>query len=150
MLDALKRLGALIASPFTRTRQVKAMAKAGLPLTPAQRAWLKVLEGFLVAGLVAAGLVLAQFIASGSTDLLAMARSALAAFLVAAIMAAVKYAKANGDANVQNVATALDPVTAQLIAGLQKWGNLPSDVPEETATPELAALHPEMMTPEDK
>lgn len=139
-----------MSNPISATRQLQDMANNGLPLTPGQRAFLKLLEGFAVAGLVAAGGIAASLIGSGSVDLLAMGRAALAAFAVAFIMAAVKYYKAHGDSQQQAVATALDPLTQQVISGLTKWGNLPSDTPEETPTPELATLHPDMKTPDDE
>ncbi len=72
-------------------------ANAYAPLSPAQRALLKFLEGLLFTGVVAAlPLVIAAFTQT-SVDWGIVARAALAAFITAILMTLLKYLRALGD-----------------------------------------------------
>lgn len=72
-------------------------AWAGLNLSPAERAWLKLIEGFILAGIVAALPAVAELLSAGTVDWATVGRTALGTFAVAVLMAAVKYCKAHGD-----------------------------------------------------
>lgn len=73
-------------------------ARAYAPLTPAERAVLRLLEGLACAALVAALPVVAQVLAAqGSVNWPDVGRAALAAGAVAVLLALAKYARAHGD-----------------------------------------------------
>jgi uncharacterized membrane protein len=113
------------------------LARAGVNLTPGQRAILRLVEGVIVAAAVAALPVVAQFLAGADLahlDYAALARYSVGAFLVALIMAVMKYAKAHGDPAL--VAT-LDPVAANAEGAIRQWADIPNDVVIE---PELPAM----------
>ncbi len=72
-------------------------ARAGATLTPAERALLRLAEGLLCAGLVAAAPVLAQALSQQGVNWGDVARAALAAAATAILLALTKYARAQGD-----------------------------------------------------
>lgn len=74
-----------------------ARARAYQPLTPAERATLKLLEGLFSVALVAALPVVADALGRQSVNWTDIARTALAAAAVAVLLALSKYAKAHGD-----------------------------------------------------
>ena len=74
-----------------------ARSRAQLNLSPGERAFLKLIEGFVVAGVVAALPIVAQLLAQQSVNWADVARLAGGTFAVAALMAAAKYYKAQGD-----------------------------------------------------
>ena len=81
-----------------------ALARAGATLTPGQRAFLKLVEGFVIAGAVTAVPVVADLLTRpGGVDWQTVIKAGAEAFTVAALMAASKYYKAQGEAPVANV-----------------------------------------------
>ena len=72
-------------------------ANAGLNLTPGERAALKLVQGFILAGLVAALPVLAQLLAAQTINWADVARIAGGTFGVAVLMAVAKWFSAQGD-----------------------------------------------------
>lgn len=72
-------------------------ARAYAPLTPAERAVLRLFEGLACAALVAALPVIAQALAHGPVNWPDVGRAALAAGAVAVLLALAKYARAHGD-----------------------------------------------------
>ncbi len=72
-------------------------ARARLALTPAERALLRLMEGLLCAGLVAAAPIVAQALGQQSVNWGDVARAALAAAATAILLALTKYARAQGD-----------------------------------------------------
>ena len=72
-------------------------ARAGMALTPAERALLRLAEGLLCAGLVAAAPVIAQALGRQGVIWGDVARAALAAGATAILLALAKYARAQGD-----------------------------------------------------
>ena len=72
-------------------------ARAGMALTPAERAVLKLIEGVVLAGIVAAAPVVAQALAGQHPDVLNALHVGLSAFCVAALGAILKYVRAFGD-----------------------------------------------------
>ena len=93
-----------------------ALARIGANLTPGQRAFLKLVEGFCVAGVVAATPVVASLLSRQGVAWQDVARIAVAAFLTAALLAASKYYKAQGDAPLSQVLT-LAAQEAQTLGG---------------------------------
>lgn len=84
-----------------------AQARAGAPLTPMQRAILKLVEGLAGVALVAALPVIAAALSSQSPNWADVAREALSAAGVAAFLALLKWAKAQGDPLLSTVADAI-------------------------------------------
>ena len=74
-----------------------ARARANMTLTPGERALLKLIEGLLCAGVVAALPALAGALGHNGVHWSDVARTALAAGAVAVLLALAKYAKAHGD-----------------------------------------------------
>ena len=74
-----------------------AQARQYAPLSPGQRAILKLAEGLLCAALVAALPVVADALARGAINWSDFGRTALAAAAVAVLLALAKYLKAHGD-----------------------------------------------------
>lgn len=67
------------------------------PLTPGERALLRLIEGLACAGLVAALPIVAAALGSTDVNWGTVVRAALAAVAVAILMALAKYTKAHGD-----------------------------------------------------
>lgn len=74
-----------------------AQAANNQPLTPAQRAFLKLVEGFLLSALLVAGQTFFQYAAVGAVDWQAALHTALIAGAVAFLLAVAKYYKSHGD-----------------------------------------------------
>jgi hypothetical protein len=72
-------------------------ARAGMALTPGERALLRLAEGLLCAGLVAAAPIVAQALGQQVVNWGDVARAALAAGATAILLALTKYARAQGD-----------------------------------------------------
>lgn len=72
-------------------------AHARAALTPAERALLRLAEGLLCAGLVAAAPVIAQALGQQSLNWGDVGRAALAAAATAILLALAKYARAQAD-----------------------------------------------------
>jgi hypothetical protein len=107
-------------------------AAAGLPLSPAQRAFLRFVEGLLMTALVAALPVFSQLLAGQNLAQLnwaATAQSAAGAFGVALLLTLSKYFKAHGDLPGAAAGQLLDTAAADL----QKTAGLPNDVKIEPA-----------------
>jgi hypothetical protein len=107
---------------------VFAKARAHESLTPAQRAFLKLVEGFIIAGVVAALPVLSLALGEDSGNWAGVGRVALGTFATAALMAAVKYLKAQGD---PPLADALTTVARDVErwSGANDVGNKPAAAP---------------------
>lgn len=82
-------------------------ARSGAPLTPMQRAMLRLVEGLAAVALVAVLPVVASALSQSSPNWSDVAREALAAAGVAVALAVLKYAKAQGDPLLSTVADAL-------------------------------------------
>ena len=107
-------------------------AAQNLPLTPGERAFLKLVEGFLMSAFVAALPVLSQLLAGANLahlDYWATLRTFVAAFGVALLLAISKYYKAHGDVAGLAVGQVLDTAAADL----QQTAGLPNDVKVEPA-----------------
>lgn len=78
-------------------RDLYIRARAHTALTPGERALLKLIEGLLCAGVVAALPVISGALGHSGVHWADVARTALAAGSVAALLALAKYAKAHGD-----------------------------------------------------
>lgn len=91
------------APPASRAVQAQragtlfARARAYAPLTPGERALLRLIEGLACAALVAALPVVADALGHGSVRWDDVVRTALAAAGVAVLLALAKYARAQGD-----------------------------------------------------
>src|SRR5258708_29185240 len=96
---------------------VFAKARAHESLTPTQRAFRKLVEGFIIAGVVAALPVLSLALGQDSVNWAGVGRVALGTFATAALMAAVKYCKAQGD---PPLAAALTTVAT----GVGRWSGV--------------------------
>ena len=112
-----------------------ALARIGANLTPGQRAFLKLVEGFCVAGVVAATPVVASLLSKQGVAWQDVARIAVAAFLTAALLAASKYYKAQGDTPLGDVlaAAASEAQTIGGAAGAQ-GKPAPSEAPSAAAS----------------
>jgi hypothetical protein len=111
-------------------RTLFARSRAYAPLTPAERALLRLLEGLLCAALVAALPILADALSRASVNWGDVARTALAAAAVAILLALAKYARAHGD-------PALGAVLTAGAAILDKRTGAP-DTPASPAAPPAA------------
>lgn len=107
---------------------VFAKANQGLNLSPAARALLKLVEGFVIAALVAALPVFANLMAQQNVNWLDALRTAGATFAVALIMAVWKYLKAQGDSPLLDAAA---PTIQDVINKIDAWGGIPNDVKTE-------------------
>ena len=77
--------------------QVFTKARSYAPLAPAERALLKLIEGLVCAALVAALPILADALGRGGVNWGDVGQAALAAGATAALLALLKYCKAQGD-----------------------------------------------------
>jgi hypothetical protein len=93
-----------------------AKASKGLNLFPAERALLKLVEGFVIAGIVAVLPVLSLLLGQANIDWTAVGRIALGTFATAALMAAVKYLKAQRDMPLAEPLAAVLEGAAQQVA----------------------------------
>ncbi len=88
-----------------------ARARQYAPLSPGQRALLKLAEGLLCAALVAALPIVADALARGDVNWGDAGRTALAAATVAVLLALAKYLKAHGD---PQIGATLDSLGAEV------------------------------------
>lgn len=102
---------------------VFAQARNNLNLTPGQRAFLKLVEGFLVAGVIAALPIISQALAAQSINWSQVLRTAAAAFSVAVLLALTKYLKAQNDPPLNTVAAT---VTQSVVSEIPRWSGVPS------------------------
>lgn len=84
-----------------------AKANQGLNLTPGERAVLKLIEGFFIAGLASLAPVVARLAAQQNINWSDELRIVLVTFTVAVLFAISKYFKAQGDAPLATAADAL-------------------------------------------
>ena len=111
---------------------VFAKAQNNLNLTPGERAFLKLVEGFVVAGIVAALPIISQALAAQSINWAQLLRTAAATCSVAALLAVTKYLKAQNDPPLSTVATTIAPAA---ITDIPRWAGVPSfDVIPTVAT----------------
>ena len=111
-----------------------AQAAAGKPLTPAQRATLKLIEGFFLAGLVAAVQVFAQYLSpDGYIDWPNVIHTAAIAGAVATLMAIAKYYKSHGDPLLATVATTAAQSLEPTLYNRAEAGTAPA--PSTTSNP---------------
>jgi hypothetical protein len=110
-----------------------ARARAQLNLSPGERALLKLVEGAVLAGIVAALPVVAQLLAQQRVNWTEVARIAGATFAVAALMALAKFYKAQGDQPLEEVVSLAASTLAQK-AGVSdvKVPFAPPPVPQTT------------------
>jgi hypothetical protein len=107
---------------------VFAKARAHESLTPAQRAFLKLVEGFIIAGVVAALPVLSLALGQADVNWAVVGRVALGTFTAAVLMAAVKYLKAQGDPALAAVLTTVAGDVGRW-SGVNDVGNKPAPAP---------------------
>ena len=123
---------------------VFAKSAAHQNLSPAARAFLKLIEGCVIAGVVAALPVLAMALGQATPDWPGIGRIALGTFATAALMAAVKYCKAQGD---PPLAQPVSQVLTAAATAVGKWagpsdsGNRPAPAPP-TPAPVPASTYP--------
>jgi hypothetical protein len=77
--------------------QLLQRARRHEPLTPGERAFLRLIEGLVCTALVAALPVVADALGSAGVNWTDVGRAALAAAAVAVLLALAKYARAQGD-----------------------------------------------------
>lgn len=116
-----------------------AQSRAGANLSPGQRALLKLIQGFVIAGIVAAWPVISQALAQQTIDWPQLLRNAGYAFAVAFFMAIYKYCSAQGDPPLQPLANAaLDVATAiEQHADIPYPNPLPFNAPTPPAPAEV-------------
>lgn len=102
---------------------VFAQAHNHLNLTPGQRAFLKLVEGFCVAGVVAVLPFISQALAAQSINWAQVLRTAAATFSVAALLAVTKYLKAQNDPPLTTAATT---IAQAVITDIPRWAGVPS------------------------
>lgn len=142
------------APPVSKAGQVQhggtlfARARAYAPLTPGERALLRLIEGLTCAALVAALPVVASALGHGPVRWDDVARTVLAAAAVAVLLALAKYARAQGDpalgTALAEVAGALNPHPASSASDPSK-----SDATGDTGTAPTAAHITVSMVPGD-
>lgn len=115
-----------------------AKASAGLPLTPAQRAFLRLLEGFFMTGFVVAVQTFALYSSEGYVDWANVAHTALIAGAVAFLLAVAKYYKSHGDVLVSTLAStaagALESATPTLYTRAEQGAPATSNASGDAAT----------------
>ena len=97
------------------------LARAGASLTPGERAFLKLVEGWVIAGALSALVVFLTAVSQPKPDWANMLRISATAFAVATAFAAVKWVKAHLD---PPLAAAVDAAAARL--GVSDYGNKPA------------------------
>jgi hypothetical protein len=95
--DDTERIDIMHTSQNLSSANLLRRARAHATLTPAERALLRLGEGLLCAGLVAALPVVAEALARQSVDWSAVGRAALAAAATAILLALNKYLNAHSD-----------------------------------------------------
>ena len=102
---------------------VFAQARNNFNLAPRQRAFLKLGEGVIVAGIVAALPIISQALAAQSIDWSLVLRTAAATFSVAVLLAITKYLKAQNDPPLTTVATT---IAQSVVSDIPRWAGIPS------------------------
>ncbi|HLJ80635.1 MAG TPA: hypothetical protein VKT52_04045, partial [Ktedonobacterales bacterium] len=100
-----------------------AQARNNLNLAPSQRAFLKLVEGFIVAGIVAVLPFISQALAAQSINWAQVLRTAAATFSVAALLAVTKYLKAQNDPPLTTVATT---IAQAAVTDIPRWAGIPT------------------------
>lgn len=114
-----------------------ARAHANLNLTPAERAFLKLAEGFLAAGLIAALPVIAQALAAQHIDWAQALRTAVATYAVAVLLAIAKYLKAQNDPPLAATAAVIEQAAD---ASIPRWAGIPSFDAASATAPALSTM----------
>jgi hypothetical protein len=127
--------------------QVFSKAAQGANLSPAARAFLRLVEGIVAAAVVTAVPLIAQYLAGkdfATLDYAAALRYAVATLAVALLMAGLKYAKAHADSPLVEAAAGL---VQQAASAIEAWGGVandvkiePPDVPPDTPGAPAAPL----------
>ena len=114
-------------------------AHAGANLTPGQRAFLKLVQGFVLAGIVAAVPIFSLAMAQQSVDWGQVLRNAASAFAVAFLLALYKFASAQGDAPLaqvaQGLATAIEEHVETPATNPMPFSSPPAATSTSTTTP---------------
>lgn len=97
------------------------------PLTPGERAFLRLIEGLVCAALVATLPVVADALGSAGVNWTDVGRAALAAAAVAVLLALAKYARAQGDPALGDALGAMSGVLGEK-TGEKTSGREESDV----------------------
>ncbi len=100
-----------------------AKARAGLNLTPAERAFLKLVEGWVIAGALSALVAFVTAVTQPNPNWRVVLAITATAFVTATAFAALKYVKAHLD---PPLAAAVDAAAARL--GVSDYGNKPATV----------------------
>ncbi len=109
-------------------------ANAGLPLTPIQRAFLRFMEGAIVATVVSAMPAIAAAMASTAPDWGNVSRIFVATFAVVLLLSLSKWAKAHGD---NQIAQEADTLAQDIEHGLPNNVKVePSSVPDVPTEPD--------------
>ncbi len=98
-----------------------AKARAGLNLTPAERAFLKLVEGWVIAGALSALVAFVTAVTQPNPNWRVVLAITATAFVTATAFAALKYVKAHAD---PPLAAAVDAAAARL--GISDYGNKPA------------------------
>lgn len=113
-----------------------------LTLTPGERAFLKLLEGFSIAGFVAAVTIVAQLLGLPGVDWLLVLKVAAGAFAVGFLGAIAKYYKAQGDPVLSDVATQMAHTAAGYIPPLPRVVNSAASLAPTAPMPAAPATVP--------
>src|SRR5260221_3718244 len=104
-----------------RFMNIFSKARAGLSLTPAERTLLKLVQGWIIAGLISAAVTFITAVSQPHPDWANVLRVSAGAFAVATLIAAHKYFTAHLD---PPLAAAVDAAAARL--GVSDYGNKPA------------------------
>src|SRR5260221_8592327 len=104
-----------------RFMNIFSKARAGLNLTPAERALVKLVQGWIIAGLISAAVTFITAVSHPRPDWANVLRVSAGAFAVAALIAAHKYSTAHLD---PPLAAAVDAAAPRL--GVSDYGNKPA------------------------
>jgi hypothetical protein len=105
-----------------------AKARAGIALTPAQRATLRLVEGLLATAGLTAVYAFAQYMLGrdlASINYADLGRFALGAFLVTLVLTGVKYVKAHGD---PAIGVAAGTIARRATHAARDWADIPNDI----------------------
>jgi hypothetical protein len=110
---------------------VFSQAAQGANLSPAARAFLRLVEGIVAAAVVTAVPLIASYLQGqdfAHLDYAAALRYAVATLAVALLMAGLKYAKAHADSPLVEAASG---PAQQVVSAIEAWGGVPNDVKVE-------------------
>jgi hypothetical protein len=116
----------------------------GLNLSPGERAFVKLAEGWLITALLAGSAIVYQLLMSGNADYAFILRSAGGAALLSALLAFKKYLAAQSDlplptASLATQATDVAIMEAQKIVPQPQPAQAPQPVPPMTDRPQASA-----------